>query len=38
LNGVTITYHLYINGEEVADTDTYGSGSEEIFDDVVVDA
>ena len=38
LNGVTITYHLYINGEEVADTDTYGSGSEEIFDDIVVDA
>ena len=38
LNGVTITYHLYINGEEVADTDSYGSGSEEIFDDVVVDA
>ena len=38
LNGVTITYHLYINGDEVADTDSYGSGSEEIFDDIVVDA
>ena len=38
LTGVTITYHLYVNGEEVADTDTYGSGAEEIFDDVVVEA
>ena len=33
-----MTYYLYIDGEEVAYTDAYGSGAEEIFDDVTVAA
>ena len=33
-----ISYHLYINGEEVAYTESYGSANEEIFDDVEVEA
>ena len=34
----TIAYHLYVDGEEVAYTESYGSNNEEIFDDVEVKA
>jgi hypothetical protein len=34
----TITYTLYVNGKEVANVDGYGSGAQEIFDDVEVKA
>ncbi len=40
LNGVKITYNLYLGDDEdpVASTDGYGSGAEEIFNDVEVKA
>ena len=38
LSGVDVTYYLYVDGEEVAYTDSYNSWAEEIFDDVRVKA
>ena len=35
---VKITYYLYVNGDEVASVDAYGTGAEETFDDVEVKA
>ena len=35
---VKITYYLYINDDEVASVDAYGSSAEEMFDDVEVKA
>ncbi len=35
---VKVTYYLYINDDEVASVDAYGSGAEEMFDDVEVKA
>ena len=37
---VKVTYYVYLNGEEeyVAAVDSYGTGGEEIFDDVLVEA
>jgi hypothetical protein len=39
LNGVKITYNLYLGDDEdpVASVDAYGSGAEEIFNDVEVE-
>jgi hypothetical protein len=37
-SGVAITYHLFIDGDEVADTDLYGSGNAYTFSDVEVEA
>jgi hypothetical protein len=34
----SIAYHLYLDGEEVAYTEAYGTTAEEIFDDVEVRA
>jgi hypothetical protein len=36
--GVKVTYYLYVEGKDVASVDTYGSGAEEVFDDVLVKA
>jgi hypothetical protein len=33
-SGVKVTWHLFVDGEEVAETDTFGSGNEESFSDV----
>ena len=38
LTGVTVTWHLFVNGEEVAETDLFGSGNEESFSDVELKA
>ena len=37
-NKVKVTYYLYIEGKEVASVDAYGTGAEEVFDDVLVKA
>jgi hypothetical protein len=38
LSGSEITYYLYVDGEEVGSTDSYGSGAEETFSNIKVKA
>ena len=37
-DGNTITYYVFVDGEEVGDTDQYGSGNKENFSEVLVGA